>query len=163
MKYWTTSLAFLLLVPSTLLADTGFMYKGDLNGDGIEDLIQSGPSQFFGQAGGPCVISVSVAPKKYKKGLVSCSPWGFSLEKSKNKMWPSRYWSYWRHTLGEGSFTATTLDGQFTVQTITLYDTVSDDALGKAINDRTQLIKFEQVDNYVPPEHPCGAPWGKGC
>jgi hypothetical protein len=169
MKKWAVSLSCLLLVPLTAFADTGFVYKGDLNGDGIEDSIQSGPSGLFGNAGGPCVVSVSVSPKEYKKGMVDCSSWGFLLERSTNKLWPARYWSYMRHGGGQGSIGATTLDGKFTTQYITLYDMMGAEAdtLGKAIlkvvNEKAELIKFDQVDNYTPPEQPCGAQWGKSC
>lgn len=169
MKNWAAGLSCLLLVPLTAFAETGFVYKGDLNGDGIEDFIQSGPSDLFGNAGGPCVVSVSVSPKEHKKGLVECNPWGFLHEKSNDKMRPSRYWNYWRYGGGVGSISVTTLDGNFKTQAISLYDVFGseDDTLGnailKAVKEKTQLIRFEQVVNYTPPKQPCGAEWGKGC
>jgi hypothetical protein len=169
MKKYLASLLFLLLFPLIVFAETGFVYEGDLNGDGIDDYIQSGPRELFGNAGGPCVISVSVSPREHKKGLVNCSPAGFLLEKSANKMWPSRYWNYWWLGGGAGSITATTLDGRFATESIVLYGMMGEeiDTLGKAIlkavRDKAQLLRFKQVENYTPPEQPCGDQWGKVC
>lgn len=162
------SILFVFLVPFSVFAETGFVYKGDLNGDGIDDHIQSGPQDLFGNAGGPCVVTVSVSPTEHKKGIVSCGPGGILLEKSINKMWPSRLWDYGRISAGEGTIMTITLDGKFTTEHITLYSMAhGDDSIGiailKAVRGKAQFIKFDQVENYAPPENPCGVQWGKSC
>ncbi|MDH5444381.1 MAG: hypothetical protein OEY52_02425 [Gammaproteobacteria bacterium] len=167
MKKFIIILSLLFLSPLTALAETGFIYRGDLNGDGVDDSIQSGPRSLFGKSGGPCVITLSTAQKKALKALINCRPDGFILEKSENKYMPSRYWGYWNHGGGEATVTAITLDGKFKRQSLDLYGTVGNkqnlsNAILVAIKTHTQHIKFKPVENYTPPEHPCGDEWGKG-
>jgi hypothetical protein len=100
-------------MPFNLFADTGFTYTGDLNGDGLDDFIKSGPSSLFGKGGGPCVLSVSVSKNKYKKEVITCTQSGLILEQSTNKYQPSRLWLYSSFTAGEGSLSTVTLDGNF--------------------------------------------------
>ena len=162
------SLLMIFLFSLSAYSDTGFYFNGDLNGDGIDDSIQSGPSEMFGSGGGPCVLTVSILNGASKKEIISCHISGIILEESTDKFKPSRLWQYSRFNPGEGSISSITLDGDFKVQSMTLYlDTTSVEGIGtgilKAIKEKGRLIKFEQDEDYVPPDNPCGVQWGKGC
>jgi len=76
----------LLLFPAISIADYGFTYKGDINGDNLEDYIYSGSSSLFGNGGGPCLIKVSTK-KGYKEKVVHCNRSGIFLDPAKNVSW----------------------------------------------------------------------------
>lgn len=155
----------MMSIPHKLFAETGFGFSGDLNGDGIDDQIQSGPSSLFGNAGGPCVLTVSVSVGESNKKIVNCNRAGMILEKSDYKFIPSRLWNYGRHSAGEGTVSAVVLDGSFKTEYLTLY-IGGEDSIGSSILAALKKgvpIKFQQLDNYTPPQTPCGLEWGKGC
>ena len=156
-------LLFIFCIPGLLFADTGFEYKGDLNDDGIDDLIQSGPSSLFGNAGGPCIMSLSISSTDNKKGEIHCHPAGFWFEKGGTKWQPNRIWGYSRNGGSEGSLCNTSLDGKFTLQCITLYMTGMGSGTLKSVSENARLIKYKHIENYTPPETICGLQWGKGC
>jgi len=157
----------LLFISTNSFADYGFTYKGDLNGDGIDDYIYSGPSSLFGNGGGPCLIKVSVTIK-YKQKIIHCGNREGMLVDFGNDWKPARLWIYARINVGEGVISTITLDGEFKSEGMTVYPGHSgspesiDSLILKAIQDKGKYIKFEQVENnYTPPELSCE--WGKDC
>jgi len=92
-------IALLLLIPFNLYAETCFTYIGDLNCDGVNHHIQTGPSSLFGNGGGPCVLTVSTPSGTIKKQVISCGRTGIYLERSLNKYKPSRLWHYSHFTV----------------------------------------------------------------
>ena len=162
------TVALLLLFPMQSVADYGFTYQGDLNGDGVDDYIYSGPSGQFGNGGGPCLIKVSIAADEYKQKVVHCgNSEGLILDPG-SKYKPARIWGYSHFTAGTGSIYTLTLDGEFIQQTLWVYPGATGDSenidsqILKVITEKGQLIKFEQIENnYMPPELDCE--WGKDC
>ena len=89
-KYY--AIIALLLIGQIAVADIGFVYKGDLNGDGIEDALMSGPYMMFGNGGGPFMLRLGQKDGSYIDKVIGLHPKAVALERNGVK---SRLWSYW--------------------------------------------------------------------
>lgn len=154
-------LAFLLMfISSSIYGENGYVYEGDLNGDGIPDKITSGPSGQFGNAGGPFMISISSKDGTFKSKVLGFHPRAIALEKTSSGNY---LWGYWRYSSSLGDLFYITLDGQF-IKTKIGIRAGSNSELGSSIYNtifdakNEYIVKLKKVDNYVPVEYP----WGKG-
>jgi hypothetical protein len=156
---------FLLTVvfSTAVQAETGYVFEGDLNGDEIVDSIKSGPSQLFGNGGGPFIISFSNGLGGFIQKEIGLHPMAVALELVNGH---PRIWSYWRMSCCEGELSITTLDEKFETQSITMYPgdtpdspTLSMDVYNTVFKNK-HLIEFKKVENYqVPPS--LRGEWGK--
>ena len=159
-----TALAFLMLGLS-VRAETGWVYHGDLNGDGVADKIESGPMWTFGNGGGAFVVTISGnADLEQKTYSIGGKPECFAIEHTpKNKM---RLWTFWHLSSQEGGLISYVFNEngmKKAVLTINPGDggTVIGNAIMDAVfNDETR-INFEKVENYIVPPNPSGEEWGK--
>ena len=158
MKAIYTSI-FLLACYQSAIAEIGYIFEADLNGDGFEDSIMSGPYGMFGNGGGPFLLSLSKADGTFAKQAIGLHPKAAALEKNGEK---SKIWGYWHSSAKSGELGYTMLDGSFKTEYITLYFEPDTDGINRKIYElifnKNQLIKFKKIENYIPPEYP----WGKG-
>jgi hypothetical protein len=160
---YVVAIPVLALFSGFALGDVGYTFQGDLNGDGIPDSIMSGPSELFGNAGGPFIVSLSSSNEGFMREEVFLHPKAAALE-----VVPGHYrlWAYHRLGCCEGTLNITTLDGNFHTSSIQLYFTGNRDSLSpseeayRAIFSGRSLLQFKMVENYqVPP--PLHGEWGK--
>jgi hypothetical protein len=156
-------LAFFLLFSSSAYAETGYVFEGDLNGDGIPDSIMSGPSKLFGNAGGPFIVSLSDGKGHFIRKETALNPDLTAFDPAEGH---PRIWGYWHVSSSEGVLSATTLDEAFETKTINLYgdnpesDTSMSAAIFNAVFNKKTIMKFRKVKNYkLPP--PLASEWGK--
>ena len=144
-------------------AQTGYVYSGDLNGDGILDTIKSGPSELFGNGGGPFVLSLSDGKGGFLLRDIGLHPEAVALDFVEGH---PRLWSYWRMSCCDGSLGVTTLDASFKTETISLNfgKGVSEPTISRNIYESIfrpeNRIVFTFVENYEPPL-PLSGEWGK--
>lgn len=69
----------------------GGMFVGDLNGDGIDDSIRSGPQLYFEKYGGPYLVTVSSKDGKPQHHLVWTGQASFAYEQGHDGRW-HRLW-----------------------------------------------------------------------
>jgi len=150
----------LMFISSFTYGETGYVYEGDLNGDGIQDKITSGPSGQFGNAGGPFMISLSQKDGTLKNKSLGFHPMAIALEKTSSGNY---LWGYWRYSSRGGDLFHITLDGHF-IKTKINIRAGSNSELGTSIyntifgENSKYIIKLKKIDNYTPLDYP----WGKG-
>lgn len=90
---------FIILTHAIIYAEDGLVYIGDLNNDGVNDKIESGPSEMFGAHGqnGPFILTLSVNGTFKKLGLGGTGFW--VLERYQNSI---RFWDYNREGGSDG-------------------------------------------------------------
>lgn len=153
----------LALAPGDANAQTGYVYTGDLNADGIADTIQSGPSELFGNGGGPFIVSLSDGKGGFRRAVVALHPQAVALDQAGGH---PRLWTYWRSSCCAGTLGITVLDSTFETRTIPLDFGPDPQAptLSRAVYDGVfrdaYRIVFERVDGYQPPPA-IGGEWGK--
>jgi hypothetical protein len=144
-------------------AETGYVYSGDLNRDGVMDSIKSGPSEMFGNGGGPFVLSLSDGNGGFLLRSLELHPEAVALDVVEGH---ARLWSYWRSSCCDGSLGVTTLDSAFETQTISLNFGKSNGEpsvsllIYQSVFRPENRIRFELVENYEPPP-PLSGEWGK--
>ena len=144
-------------------ADTGYVYTADLNGDGIEDSIRSGPSWLFGNGGGPFIVSISDGTAGFILREIEMHPMAASLDLVDGK---PRIWTYWRTSCCDGTLSVTTLDKAFETSSVRL--NFSEDSSSQSISreiyngvfSNENRIDFTTIENYDPPP-PLRGEWGK--
>jgi len=153
----------LALVCGVSNADTGYVYSGDLNGDGVADSIRSGPSDLFGNGGGPFVVSISDGSGGFIARDIGLHPLAVSLDLVTGH---PRLWTYWRSSCCGGTLSVTTLDEKFETYFVPLEfgedfssPTASRDVYN-SIFSTERRIEFEVVADYEPPP-PLRGEWGK--
>ena len=136
-------------------AETGYVFESDINNDGVMDSIVSGPSELFGNAGGPFIISLSNGKDGFIKKVLGLHPSAVAIDVANGH---PRIWTYWRSSCCFGSLVVTTLGKQFKEEHIDLYfgeswdsPTVSRD-IYHAIFQGKYAIKFKTVENYSVPK-----------
>jgi hypothetical protein len=161
MKIYGLLLAFAF--SAAVQAETGYVFEGDLNDDGVLDSIMSGPSELFGNGGGPFIVSLSNGSGGFNRKEIGLHPKAAALDLVKGH---PRIWGFWHLSCCEGTLSITTLDEKFETQTIQLYfsgdqgyPTVSQN-IYNAIFEGKSLIKFKTVENYQVPT-PLRGEWGK--
>lgn len=154
---------FLALHVSPAFAQTGYVFKGDLNGDGVEDSIMSGPPEMFGNAGGPFVVTLSARDGGALVQTLFLHPEAVSLDFQEGN---PRLWTYSRSSCCGGNLSAIRLAEGFEVESIRL-DFDQDGASAsmsrdvyEAVFHASRRIRFDVVDHYEPPPPP-GGEWGK--
>ncbi len=146
------------MVASAAAADTGYFLEQDLNNDGIMDKIESGPSNLFGNGGGPFLVTLSQPEGKFVTQIVELHPKAASLQINGNK---NQLWIYWRNSYNSGVLRTIQLDNTFKAQDIDIY--FSEDRSGltekifETIFHPDHLIKFLEIEGYTPPKYH----WGK--
>ena len=130
---------------------------------GIADTIQSGPSELFGNGGGPFIVSLSDGKGGFQRAVVALHPQAVALDQAGGH---PRLWTYWRSSCCAGTLGITVLDGTFETRTIPLDFGPDPQAptLSRAVYDGVfrdaHRIVFERVDGYQPPPA-IGGEWGK--
>jgi hypothetical protein len=151
------SYIFLLSIFSNAYAEIGYVYEADLNGDGISDSLRSGPNAMFGNAFGPFMLSLSKPDGTFVKKVIGLHPRATALESNGQE---SRIWGYIRGGLDEGSLCYTKLDGSFEENCIDMYLGKKDNHLSRElydlILDENKIVKFIEIENYVPPKYEWG-------
>ncbi|MBN2789494.1 MAG: hypothetical protein JXR69_04850 [Candidatus Delongbacteria bacterium] len=141
-----------------VLAEHGYVFRGDLNEDGLIDSIKSGPSVMFGNGGGPFIIWLGQKDGNSLMKITGFHPKAVALEKNGSK---SKLWNYNRAGASQGSLGYTILDSTFKKEFIHLDFNKEFSGLSSKIYKmffrEEYLIKFEYIDNYTPPEYH----WGK--
>ena len=143
----------------------GLVGEIDLNNDGVIDRIQSGPSDLFGQAGGPLVVTLSENGNSPAKSYVIEGNGTFAIERTGTGE-PIRLWSYWRMSCCQGVLSSFvfTHDGM-EQQHIKINPGDSGTAIGRAVYngifDQENLFALKHVSPYSPPPNPSGLEWGK--
>ena len=156
-------LPLLAFSSAAALAQPGYVYSGDLNGDGIADTIESGPVELFGNGGGPFVVSLSDARGGFVRRQIELHPAAVALDHAEGH---ARLWTYWRSSSSGGMLGVTTLDDRFETRSVRLdfgadpeSPTLSRE-LYRSIFRAPHRIEFERVENHVPPPAVSGE-WGK--
>jgi|GEM_PF-3275618 len=157
-------IVMLLLTALPAHAESGWIYKGDINGDGIEDLLSSGPAAQFGNAGGPFVLQLSAEGGKTIRHVIELHPMAVALETpAAGQSAPPVLWAYRRHGGRSGSLVRLQLGAQLTQESVK----ISPGGLGTEIGDAiysavfAHRIEFSPVTDYTPPARPDGIEWGK--
>ena len=145
---------FLLVSFCSLADDIGYVYEGDLNGDGVSDTIASGPHDQFGSAGGPFVIVLSQLNGTPVHKIVYLHPSAISLE---HHVTGNFLWGYARHGGGTGTLFSISFDGQFKTEEITInagpfYSDLAASISNAVFNEKFRLI-LKKVDSYEPPHY----------
>jgi hypothetical protein len=142
-------------------SDEGDVYKGDLNGDGVIDKIESGPSYMFGNGGGPFLVTLSGPKNDVKKSIIGAHIGALYLERHQRG---NQLWGYWHMSAFEGELFTISLDGKFIRNSVKIYTgkiDLGDSDMGKMILDsvksKASKIDFDYIEDYVLPE----ASWGK--
>jgi len=159
MMKFTLKIISLSLFSTVAAAESGYIYEKDLNGDGIIDKLESGPSGLFGSGGGPFLLTLSQPDGKFVSRVVGLHPKADSLHSNGSK---SQIWGYWHHSADSGTLRAIQLDGSFKAQEMNLHFSPNRSgiatAIYKSIFNPAHLISFNKVENYTPPNYL----WGKG-
>lgn len=123
-------------------SETGYVFSGDLNGDGIDDTLESGPSSMFGNAGGPFLLTLS-SDNTFVFKVLGFHPHAISLEKHKNG---NKLWSYWRLSSNNGSLRSVFLDENFKEEHVHIQSgnsgTVQGNRIYKALFNEKYLLKM---------------------
>lgn len=158
-------LGALLTLSAPIFAGTGYVYVGDLNQDGIADRIESGPTEFFGNAGGPFLITLSKGDTDFESFILGLHP--FAVRAELLDTGKVRLWSYWRMGGRFGSLCTTDLSGiEPSTDCLRIYTGSDATDVGRGVYDSVfdayKRLVFTEVQNYIAPPHPCGFDWGKG-
>ena len=157
----------LLLIPLLFYADhlfgeDGWVYYGDIDLDGKEDSLVSGPTTMFGNAGGPYILSLTSVGKKFD--IAGHGEW--AIERHDDNL---RLWSYSHLSSGEGSlgyFEINIKSGKFSNCSLIIYAGDSGTDLGNklydVVYDAKNMISATRIENYTPPKlNASGLEWGK--
>jgi len=159
MKQITITVIFLICI--ILHGEDGYVYNGDLNGDGIADKIESGPSWTFGTGGGSFVVTIN-GKTNQQSYAIGGKPY-FALEKIPTGN--MRLWSYWHMSAQEGVLTSYMFTPELKQENITINPgdggTDLGNAIMKAVFNEKDLIKLKKVKDYTIPPNPSGLEWGK--
>jgi len=147
----------ILINASLLLAEKGYVWEGDLNGDGRIDTIQSGPMSHFGNRGGPYVLRVSKGKDGWVEHVIGFGHMGnIAVEKLGTPDF--RLWGYHGHSAGEGGIFVLTIGDQLTSEGITIFAGDQGTDLGRdlynAVFKKERMLTFKIVDNYEVPRNP---------
>lgn len=157
----------LILLTATIVcswSEEGWVYTGDLNGDGIDDTIESGAAELFGKAGGPFVISISNPDGTIQKSVVFAHPHCIAPEPvDEGEMTNIFIWTYSRLSNREGKLVRYNLLDSKATQSITIRPGDAGTNLGNSIYQAllTHRIQLNRVEDYTVPPHPNGHQWGK--
>lgn len=156
-KYLTLCILF---ISQLSIAGSGYVFTGDLNGDGVEDSIKSGPLGLFGNAGGPFMVSLSKSDGTFVRKVIGFHINAIALET--NEAGINNLWGYWRGGSQQGSLFKVSLDGNFKHEGIAINVGINGSDIGSSlyssIFNNQHLLKLKKVENYLPPDYP----WGKG-
>lgn len=144
--------ALLLIISNCVKAEIGYKFEGDLNGDGVNDTLESGPHYLFGANGaGPILITLSNTHGEPHVHKMYANPASLALEKHENG---NLLWSY-SHGVTSGVLFNVSLDGKFTYREIKVNGGVSPSTLTEMLLDlvfsRDFLLKLIITDPYIPP------------
>ena len=145
-----------------LFGEDGWVYYGDLDLDGKDDSLVSGPANMFGNAGGPYILSLTSVGKNFD--IAGHGSW--AVERHDGNL---RLWNYWHLSSGEGSLGYLEIDtktGMASNSSLIIYAGDSGTDLGNklynAVYDNKNLISATRIENYTPPKlNANGLEWGK--
>jgi len=150
-------------VPAAL-AESGYVGKLDLNGDGIDDLIESGPSYMFGTGGGPYSISIMDKDGNRTKQYLIGGHHRFAVERVGKT---TTIWAYWHLSVDSGTLMSHSFTGdQYKKETIDIKSkntsTRATRKIIQAIFTDENLLPMKKIENgYQVPPNPSGLEWGK--
>ncbi len=168
---FTTTLKILTLVVAIVFShnpfaeEYGYVGEIDLDGDGVNDTIESGPMSMFGNGGGPLIVTLSAnAATEAKKYLIAANT-RFAVE-SIGPGRPIRLWSYWRLGSGEGTLSSFVFTKSGLVkEDVRIFvgeveTTISSGIIAAIFNDES-IFDLKRVSPYRTPPHPTESQWGK--
>jgi hypothetical protein len=159
-----------LALVANVRAELGYVFIGDLNGDGVEDRIESGPGSMFGNAGGPFLVTLSDSTRPAQHFDVGLCLSMVAVERTPGGV---RLWTYWHMSAGSGELIAIPLgyrrdawpSGDTLEKSILIYTGEDGTELGNALLSTVfapeRTISFKRVENYTVPQRPGGREWGK--
>lgn len=147
----------LLALSTSVSAEVGFRFQGDLNDDGIDDILESGPRYLFGADGsGPFLITLSNTKGAPHTAVSWFYPTLIALEKSENGN------LLWGHIQADskGTLFKVSLDGNFTYESISTnrgrYSTseLADVLVEFLFDEKSKfLLKLDVIKNYEPRQY----------
>jgi len=150
-------LRIVLFSNSWAYAEKGYVWEGDLNGDGRIDKIQSGPMEFFGR-NGPYIIRLSKGKDSWIEQIVTFGHSGINLAVEKYGSPDFRLWSYVGISAGEGMISILTMEDEIKSDGFYIFAGDQGTDLGraifKAIFTKDRLLQFKEIDNYIVPPRP---------
>lgn len=164
MRLTIIALLTMLMLRPLFAAERGWVYAGDLDGDGIADSIRSGPEEIFGRGGGPFLLTITGAegePDRHAM-LWASGAFVFALDPG-TEHWSPRLWSYTRVEPRHGAVGYIDLDQEMAEGGLMVR--AGDDgreidaAICDAIFDQAHQITLQEVQDYRPPELPPGIKW----
>ena len=108
---------FLILSSSIAFADAIYFYKGDLNGDGYVDKLESIRESGSGNAGITFLLTLSKGKEETIEKQVFFHPMAIALEKRDGA---NKLWGYWRASSEEGKLFSLLMDDGFQEESITI-------------------------------------------
>jgi hypothetical protein len=164
-----TALALCSFALAESHAEVGWRYVGDLNMDGIPDRLESGPQEFFGNAGGIYLLTLS--SDKGPQRFLLYGSWRFVPEIMNDGFRTTfRLWTYWRSGISGGSLIChSVIDGKVTTTRIAVVHgpegstipSISDKMMS-AVFSSTLAFDPTQIENYTPPSiGEFGLDWGR--
>ena len=167
MHYLLIQITFLLCSVLKIYAEDGLVYTGDINKDGIDDQIVSGPMSMFGAQGqnGPFILKLSLGKASKEIRLGGSGYW--IVERSNDFI---RLWGYGHSSANSGSISylqieikdASTSSGSINISPGD-DGTVMGNSIYNSIFDRGfESINCLLVHDYSPPKTDInGVEWGK--
>ena len=159
----------LILSQTVCFAEDGLVYIGDLNKDGINDRIESGPSYLFGAQGqnGPFILNLSVSGKFIKIGLGGTGFWLLERYEKSLRFWDYNHFSAFSGYIGYDQINL--VSGEFEKsESILIYAGDNGTEIGNIMYSSIfENVKLERchciiVKDYKSPElNENGLEWGK--
>lgn len=140
----------------------GGVFVGDLNGDGLDDSIRSGPELYFEKYGGPFLVTLASSEGEPQHVIIWSSASVFAYEQGYDGKW-HRVWTVSGGPAGvmlvsyvnlsnltdRGGFTMDDRGGE-TIESAKLFEAVFTD---------DNRLTMTYPDAYEPPELPDGMRW----